>query len=465
MAHVTSKTTDKDAWSSYWLNRPMPVLESTKTSLQQMLRRADRVRATDVAQVVLADPLLMLQALRFIGRRERTSMAAEVVSIENIVMLMGVAPFLERFSLLPTVESVLQPNSAGLAAFMQQTMLARLSARLAQAYADMRYDARIDEVVTAALLSRCRELLELVGSKQDSALPQPDSDIALFLARQGMAQSVVSLLDDHDSTSSRVVLQRAVLRLSHALQSGWWWQSVQKELDLIAEVLEISPEVVWRTLCRIMLASAQDPAALPSLQHPARWLAMLPGDWPIAPANEVQTAKVAEMKVQPDPLAAHMQSLHLAGKQQIETREIMALAVRALTVGLGMRRMVFVLLTPGSPELRTRFVMGWAQNHPIRQLKIRTDAADLIASLLEKPQGLWLNADNVVQYRAHIPEAIHQAFASESFCMMSIFAGSKPIGLILVDRGENEPIAAHHYQHFKRICLLTTQALTYNASP
>ena len=42
MAHVTAKTAD-NAWASYWQNKPMPILEASKSMLQHMLRRAERV--------------------------------------------------------------------------------------------------------------------------------------------------------------------------------------------------------------------------------------------------------------------------------------------------------------------------------------------------------------------------------------------------------------------------------------
>lgn len=462
MAHVTSMATNDNTWGSYWLNRPMPILEASKTNLQQMLRRAERVRAADVAHVVLADPLLTLQALRFIGRRERTSMAAEVVSIESIVMLMGVAPFLERFGFLPTVESVLLPAAPSeYAVFMQLVMQARFSARLAQIYADLRYDARMDEIVVAALLSRSNALLTLVGGRLDSTMPRPDDEPCRFLSQQKIAQAVVSLLDGKENTVPRAVLQQSVLRLSDALQTGWWQQPVVQELDLIAKVLEVPPDLIWQTLCRVALAFAHEQSTLPDVIQPARWLAMLPGEWPapILPDEKQAVSRGATA----DPLSTHLQALHQAGKQRTTAKDIMALAVRALAEGAGMQRIVFALISPGLPELHSRFVMGWPQDHAIRKLQIRTDAAGLFAKLMEKPQGLWIRESNARQYQAHIPAIVREGFSGGSFCLMSIFAGNKPIGLIMADRSVRDLLTENHYKHFKQICLLTTQALTYNA--
>src|SRR5471030_1411011 len=165
MAYVDRKAGTVESWDSYWSGRPIPILELSKTSLQQMLRRIDRVRPLDVAEVVLADPLLTLQALRFIGRRARSSLTAEVVSIEKIVMLVGTVPFLEQFCCLPTVESVLLPHSPiRYKAFLQTVFLSRFSGRLTLIYAEWRYDARAEEIATAAILSRCDVLLQQLDS-------------------------------------------------------------------------------------------------------------------------------------------------------------------------------------------------------------------------------------------------------------------------------------------------------------
>ena len=63
MAHVNMQDEKACAWAAYWQIRAIPVLESSRSELQQMARRAERVRTADVANVVLKDPLLLLQAL------------------------------------------------------------------------------------------------------------------------------------------------------------------------------------------------------------------------------------------------------------------------------------------------------------------------------------------------------------------------------------------------------------------
>lgn len=464
MAYVDKRACAAESWDAYWSTRPIPILEASKNSLQQMLRRAERVRPADVAAVVLADPLLTLQALRYVGQRQRSSLAAEVVSIESIVMLMGTMPFLERFCGLPTVESMLLPHAPdAYTSFLQALFLSRFSARLASIYADWRYDARSEEIVTAAILSLCHVLLCLLGSEQDQPLAGKGADLCPFLAQLNIPTAVVQLLEPAADLPPRAMLQQAVLRLVDAFQYGWWQAAVQRELQEIARILELETAAVWQGLCRVALSFARDSSRHLQMVQPARWLPMLPGEWP---SVENKTATLADRQavlIKPDPLQQHMQALHLAGKQGRPAKEIMSLTMTALAKGLGMQRIVFAVQTPGRAELCVRYVLGVPAEHALRQLTIHLDQTHFFAKLMEKPQGLWLNERNAAQFVPHMPAEFRSCYAAEQFCVMSIFVGNKPLGLMLSDRTEADSLTEFHYQHFKQICLLAMQALARSA--
>lgn len=463
MAYVNNKVRASESWDVYWSTRPIPILETSKSSLQHMLRRAERVRPAEVAAVVLADPLLTLQALRYVGLRQRSSLAAEVVSIESVVMLMGTTPFLERFCSLPTVERILLPDfSVAYSVFLQTLFLSRFSARLGVLYADWRSDARSEEILTAAILSRCQTLLCLLAHKQDQSLIGKSAELCRYLTQLNIPAAVVQLMEPAEEPQPRVVLLQAVLRLVDAFVHGWWQAPVQRELEIIARTLEVETAAVWQGLCRVVLTFARDPARHSQVVQPARWLPMLPGELPL-PENPAALADKEPVLIQPDPLQQYMQALHLAGKQALPAKEIMALIMKALSRGLGMQRIVFAVQTPGQPELCVRYVLGVPAEHALHKLTIRLDRPHFFARLMEKPQGLWLNEGNAAQFKPHLPVEFRASYTGEQFCVMSIFVGNKPLGLLLSDRTEENPLTQYHYQHFKQICLLAMQALVRSA--
>jgi hypothetical protein len=258
-------------------------------------------------------------------------------------------------------------------------------------------------------------------------------------------------------------MQHAVLKLVDAFNQGWWHPAVMQEINRIASILNVETNEVWQGLCRTALTLARDPARDHQVDQPARWLPMLPGAWP--KTSDAPLSQVVPPSESADPgiLTQRMQALHLAAKNAAAPKDIMALTVRAIVEGLGMKRVVFNLLTPGKPELRARYVLGFPQQHPLRNQIIPLDDVRLFVRLLEKPQSIWFNPVTAQQFSSLLPPDFSQLYPATHFCAMSIFAGEKPLGLVFADCDE-APLTEHHYQHFKQICLLTTRALTQSAN-
>ena len=112
MANV--KTAAQSAWLQFWQHRAIPVLQESRNQFSGMLRRAELIRPAEVAEVVARDPLLTIQVLRALNQRERSSMASDIVAIESAIMLIGLTPFLERFSRAQTIKCLASRASARL---------------------------------------------------------------------------------------------------------------------------------------------------------------------------------------------------------------------------------------------------------------------------------------------------------------------------------------------------------------
>lgn len=443
-------------WASFWQDRALPILPASAHELTQIARRIDRVRPGEIADVVMRDPLLALQVLRFINQRERSQLAADVVSIEKTVMLMGVVPFLERFGRLPSLER-LQPSPALLASIKNLIVEGQLLLRLSRDYAIQRYDARLDEVLMAAALANLNELLGLLAPLLDPSAPAKAASIGPLLARFGVPDTICGLLEVRGETLPRETLQHAVLHLVYQSRRGWWWPEVAQNLACVAGVLGQEPSLVWQTFCRHALAIAEQE----SLQHRdfpvARWLPMLPGEWPQPPKpRPVATAHTIEV----DRLSRLMQALHLSGKNALPSNQVMALALRVLAEGLGMKRILFALHAPAEKVLKARFLQGVPDEDPLHDLVIKLDEPHLLTQLMQKSQGFWYNDETAPRFRSKLPATLLQHASPTSFCIMSIFVGPKAVGMIYADRHGADAISDDDYLHFKQICVLTGRALT-----
>lgn len=473
---TTGNDTAVRAWASYWQSKPIPILEASLRDLAQLARRADRVRPVEIADVVLRDPLFTLQVLRHINQRNRTQLGAEIVSVEKTVMLMGVVPFLERFVRLTAVEKLLS-NPEDSALLYRLVAWSRFFVRITRDFANQRYDARMDEILVAALLHNINDLLMLL-SRQDKAAPPMAGHVSDLLLSLQMPDAVPRLLNVGEDAAPREVMQQALCQMSIALQTGWWWPDVQQCLRRIADVLGVETGQVWQNICRHILEFARQEQANQRVFLPARWLPMQPGEWarpnPIAAKTvEPTPATVAvdagaiakQKKIRQDALAKHMQALHLAGINGSPGNQIMALAIQALSDGMAMRRIWFATYNAGGEILKVRFTFGISKESPLNNLEFRLNEKPLLQQLMQKPQGVWVQADPPGRFDQLLPTGFKSYLNSEPYCLMSICAGVRPIGLIYADRYGADPITDHHYQHFKQICLLTCRALASQSTP
>jgi len=445
------------AWLTFWERRPLPILQSTKAALAGLSGRAETARTDEIVELVLRDPLLTAHALRHINQRDRGSLSSDVVAIESIVLLMGINTFIEQFGRLPTVESLLLPkHGRHYFSLLKEIAAARLAARLARDFGNLRYDARIDEIYVTALLGHLPRMLRLLEAGLPDTAPQVElAQVALPLfARWRLPEVFNTLLDDSGTSTQRSMLHRAALRLSAHLQQGWWQQGVTEDVHLAAHALGVEEAEVWRLIAVALLHFARNDWPYAQIFPPARWLAMLPGEWPRPKPAATEPAKPSLNDI--------MRELQRAGQSGASFNQIMGLAIRAQAEGIGFKRILFGLLMAGHNTLKTRYIVGASEEDPLRQLQIDLATPHILTRLMLKPQSIWLNAGNRTQFDALLPRSLKQATAGGDFLAMSLFVEDKPVGLFYADN-RGAPLTEAQYTAFKQVCQMTGQALTRQA--
>jgi hypothetical protein len=471
MATATETTVPKtpaenEPWLAFWASRPLPVLESTKAALAQFAGQAEHVHVGEVVDLILRDPLLTAHALRLVNLRERGALAADVVSIDSVVMLLGVEAAIRQFSRLPTVESLLLPHAApAYFAVLKEVATARFAARLAREFAVLRYDARLDEIYVTALLANLPRLLHALGSGLKPVAPPvalASAALPLF-ARWHLPDVFSLLLDDHASATQRAMLQQTVLRLAERLQLGWWQDGVADDLALAASTLGVPAGELWQMVCRNLLYFARRNWPYAQIFPPARWLPMMPGEWPRPAAKSAPTAAPASADDASKPgLQDILRELQRASHVGASFNQLMALSIRALSEGVGLQRIAFGLLLAGQNALKTRYAVGYEANDPMRTLAIELATPHLMTKLMLKPQSIWLNRSNRARFESLLPRALRGAIGQRDFFAMSLFVEDKPVGLFIAEAGKL-PLDEAQYNAFKQVCLLTGQCLTAQA--
>jgi hypothetical protein len=452
-----------DRWLAFWAGRPLPILQSTKAALAGFAGRAETARTSDIVDLVLRDPLLTAHTLRHINQTDRGSLAADIVSIESVVLLMGIDAFVAQFTQLPSIEAMLLPKQpARYFAVLREIATARLSARLAREFGMLRYDARLDEIFITALLAGLPKLLRhLEAGLGETAPPVQLSGIALPLfARWHLPEVFVTLLDDSGSASQRTLLHQAALRLSDKLQLGWWQEGILDDIHLAAHALGMEQQDAWEVVTKSLLHFARSDWPYAQILPPARWLPMLPGEWPKPQAKPA--AAPAEAATAKPSLADILRELNRASDAGGSFNQIMGLAIRALAEGIGFERIVFGLLMAGQNVLKTRYIVGATQDDPMRAFQVDLTAPHIFTKLMLKPQSIWLNATNRAQFESMLPKALRQTAGDTEFVAMSLFVDDRPVGLFYADN-RTGTLTEAQYAAFKQVCLMTGQCLTRQA--
>ncbi|MDK2124633.1 HDOD domain-containing protein [Parachitinimonas caeni] len=446
-----------DPWLTFWAKRPLPILQSTKAALAQFSGRAETARANEITAIVLRDPLLTAHALRFINQRPSASLASEVVSIDNVIMLMGINAFI-GFSKLPAVEQLLLPKHAPhYYQLLNEIVQARLAAKLAREFATLRYDARLDEIHVTALLARLPYMLRTIEPGLPEAAPRTDLEqvgVKLFEAWK-LPESFSILLGESGATQ-RALLEQTAIRLATRLHTGWWDELVEDDLRILAATLGIEPPEVWRIVSGTMLKMAAKDWPYPQVPPPARWLPMIPGPWP---KPKVAAAQAAPRQTLQDIMLQLVQ----AGESGASFNQIMSIAIKAIAVGIGIKRIVFAILMAGHNCLKTRYLHGAPNQDPLHELQIDLTAPHIVTKLMLKPQSIWLNASNHAQYESMLPRGLRQTIGPHEFFAMSLFVEDKPVGIFYADNLGSPALSEAQYHAFKQVCLVTGKCLTQQA--
>lgn len=183
----------------------LPVLMQSLSALERLRDDADE-SPQQIADVVLRDPLLTVNLLRYVQEHRARRRSTEITTVTHAVMMLGITPFHEKFQTAPAVEATLEGHADALTALRQVIRRARLAAWCARDWARTRKDIDPEEVMVAALLRDFAEmLLCCVGPK-----------LVAMIARLQKRDPVVGA-----DAARQQVLGFPLLDLQHALVRVW----------------------------------------------------------------------------------------------------------------------------------------------------------------------------------------------------------------------------------------------------
>jgi len=486
----------------------VPIFRHTHATLIRFGVRREHVTAREVATEILSDPLATFYTLHTINKRISERSDAEVCTVEHALMMQGIGAYLDAARRLPIFEdSPFSRDPRALAAVHALARSAQHAAWQARDFAVLHSDIRAEEVQVAALLHFAPELLIWLRMpeqairlrRQRRRLSNVEAETSVLgdsldnlrlplLKNWNIPPLTLDLLSPVNADRPRQVILSACLEIARISERGWWHERLNDDYIALAGVENAALETVIAT---VHANAARVARCCNWLEAPpaATWGPMIPGPWPVEEEDEedaVDSAKAAapplvpaEIKAvrpapapveEPEPEVCPMPDKqvfretlknidqHLDGS--LTLNQMSAVILKGLHTGLGLTRIIFAMQTPDGTRVKARFSHGIAADDPLRHFEFTLANKDLFSQMMSKMQGVWLNEGNRQKLWPMISPKMQTMLGEGDFFTMSLYNGTKPIGLIYADRGKHEcgldPLT---YTDFKMLCLQAARGL------
>lgn len=264
MAILEAPLESVEAYVSFLSRQDIPVLRRTVRELESLREEGDGINARRITATVLADPLMTMKLLAHLQANRRESQNHDITTIDRAIMMMGITPFFNVFSDMPTLEERLAGHPKALLGALQVIGRARKAAHLARDWAIVRHDLDVEEITVAALLREATEIicwtfaptltLRIQNMQaRDHALRSEVAQRTVFgvTAREiqlGLVRAwklpelLVALLDEANADNPRVRNVRLASNFARHVARGWDNAALPDDVTEIAKLLPITRE-------------------------------------------------------------------------------------------------------------------------------------------------------------------------------------------------------------------------------
>ena len=264
MALLEAPLASVDAYVEFLTRQEVPVLRHTVRELDALRAQQESVSGRRIAAVVLGDPLMTLRLLSYLETHRRAAQNHDITTIDRAIMMMGITPFFERFTDLPTLEDTLAHHPKALVGVLKLIGRARKAAHYARDWALLRHDIDVDEITVAALLHQATDIMcgifapALTGrvhallradpglrsaSAQREVFGATAQEIQLALVRAWrLPELLINLLDEAHADHPRVRNVRLAANFTRHLAQGWGDPALPDDLSEIERLVHLGRE-------------------------------------------------------------------------------------------------------------------------------------------------------------------------------------------------------------------------------
>ena len=230
--------------------------------------------------------------------------------------------------------------------------------------------------------------------------------------------------------------------ISLATEKGWDSQEFRDVLVKASLFSGLGLEKV-----RTMIEEGADKAAGVALAYGANKIChLIPSTTEkVAPLPEEKKAMKSDPQLQLDIL----REMGAMVEQMVDVNTLFQMVVEGIHRGIGLERVCICLVDPKVTKMQAKYVLGdntedWKTD---LNFPIKSDQDNLFAHCLHSRTNLWLRK-NVNHSFNHLINKKTERLLDVNNCLISaVYAGSRPIGVIVADRGSKKPIQIDQEQH------------------
>ncbi|HHI94576.1 MAG TPA: HDOD domain-containing protein [Gammaproteobacteria bacterium] len=500
--------------------QPLPIFEHSARAFRKVGSEGGNT-FENYGDIILKDPGLALHTLNQLRSGANKSLHAEISSMAQATMLLGV----NRSKRLTVGHPQLERTLSGFAktGYIRTACRAFHAAFQAWDWAHIKNDHAPDEILLATLLHDVAEMALWVAAPEQmhqfrklmlkDGLPTDEAQYIAFgaslehfsreiAARWHLPGLVNDALRPENAHQPRVRGVMLAVQLARSTERGWYWEKTERVLPQIADYLCAPLEEVISHVHQNAVRAARE-APFYSARHAAALLPMLPGgealiiedEFPEAEA-EIEAAKKptvdeivapsgpatekqpppSDIRQNSGPTASEpmaqvcllpqagifTQTLHdlHKGMGKMTLNELMRKTVHGMHDGIGLNRVVFCVLSQKREKLVSRYMLGSDNDPAFSRFEILLDKPHLFTRLMEKQVSLWINDDNRKKFWPLMPDDVKTLIKTNSFFAMSIHVREKPVGLFYADRRSlNCKLDEQAYKQFRKLCQFAAKGL------
>lgn len=455
-----SPSASTQQWVKQLSNVQLPVLSGVMQELNAVTRNSDS-SAAQLSEIILKDSALTTKVLRIANSAyNNPSTDNQINTISRAVVQLGFQGIKAISLSVMLVDSLLKQNTKDrMLQWMARGFHSAVQAE--NLLKQIGGNEKEEEVFVTSLLLHVGEMAFWSCKSESAEL----LDQSLSADSGGDASLETKLLGSSMKDITRALAEEWQLgdHLQEALSPGAQ-PSQATEAVLLGEEISMATEKGWESQefrdvlvkaslfsgmgldnVRNLIKEGAEKAASVAVTYGANKIChLIPSTTEKAVVSETKYLK-ADPQLQLDIL----REMGALVEQQVDINTLFQMVVEGIHRGIGLERVCLCLLDPKVTSMQVKYVLGektdeWRSD---MQFPIKSEQDNLFAHCLHSRTNIWLRRDVTSNLRHLINKKIARLIDTENCLVSSVYAGGRPIGLIIADRGITKPLAISTEQH------------------